>query len=75
MFGKPRPTQVRSTAVSYLQRSVVAAEKLAIPAEQVQQSLLLLVLPMAHDLSKLVHAGGVINKDKFQQVGGLEGGA
>mmetsp|Transcript_15487 Transcript_15487/g.33602 ORF Transcript_15487/g.33602 Transcript_15487/m.33602 type:complete len:351 (+) Transcript_15487:264-1316(+) len=49
--------EVRSTAVSYLQRSVVAAEKLAISAEQVQQSLLMLVLPMTHDLSKQAAAG------------------
>lgn len=49
--------EVRATAVGYLQRSVVAAEKLGIDVEQVQESLLKLVLPMANDLSRTVANG------------------
>jgi hypothetical protein len=60
--------QVRSTAVGYLQRSVVAAEKLGISAEQVQESLNKLVLPMTNDLSKNVQMGA---KD-FPQVKSVE---
>lgn len=53
----PIVLQVRSTAVGYLQRSVVAAEKLGIAVEQVQESLMKLVLPMANDLGRTVAAG------------------
>lgn len=49
--------QIRGVAVSYLQRSVVAAEKLSIDVDHVQRSLVQLVLPMTNDLSKLVAAG------------------
>jgi hypothetical protein len=56
--------QVRSTAVGYLQRSVVAAEKLCIGVDQVQQSLMMLVLPMTNDLSRHVAA----SSKEFPQV-------
>eukprot|EP00798_Chlamydomonas_sp_ICE-L_P006647 gene6647-3303_t len=55
--------EVRSTSVSYLQRSVVAAEKLAIPAETVLQSLLKLILPMTAELVKIAGAGGATSRD------------
>ena len=42
--------QIRGVAVSYLQRSVVAAEKLSIDVDHVQRSLVQLVLPMTNDL-------------------------
>lgn len=46
--------EVRSTAVSFLQRSVVAAEKLGIAPEVVLMSLTKLIIPMTNDLSKLL---------------------
>ena len=46
--------EVRSTAVSYLQRSVVAAEKLGIAPSQVLSSLTKVIIPMTNDLSKLL---------------------
>ena len=60
--------QVRSTAVGYLQRSVVAAEKLGIGVDQVQESLMKLVLPMTNDLTKHVATGS----KNFEQVRGRD---
>jgi hypothetical protein len=54
---KNQNLEVRSTAVGYLQRSVVAAEKLCIGVAQVEQALTQLLLPMTNDLSTHVSGG------------------
>lgn len=46
--------EVRSTVVNYLQRCVVASEKLCIAPEVVLLSLTKMVIPMTNDLSKLL---------------------
>lgn len=47
-------TQIRNGALECLQRSVVAAEKFAVPAVVVQRVLLQLLVPMTQDLVRKV---------------------
>lgn len=51
-----RVVQVRAGAMACLQRTVVAAERLAVPASGLSRALTELLLPLGHDLTKLLHA-------------------